>query len=143
MTGDYLARHALDHFPARHPAARLARATLCGDLLAPWLLRDALDEEIALDQPFEIGKEYLICTQTLYYTGRVRRAGFAWIELEHASWIHWTGRLSVLLRQRAFTGAAFGTRKPRTEYVGHVLIAAGSIVSAYGPPWTLPTEPLE
>lgn len=144
MSPDYLARCALDLYPAQHPAARVARAVLAGDALAAWALRDILEEDIAMmDQPFELGKEYLICTQTLYYVGRVKRAGFAWLELEEASWVHWTGRLSVLLRVRTFVDAAFGARNPRAEYVGRVLIATGSIVSAYGPPWQLPQEAVE
>lgn len=124
--------------------AGVVRAALSGDAMGLVLIRDFLEESgMDIQQPFEVGKEYLICTVTLYYVGRVKAAGFGWLVLEDASWVHWTGRLSVLLRCRKFVGTEFTSRRPRTEFCGEVVLSTSAVVSAYGPPWTLPKEPVE
>ena len=72
-------------------------------------LRDAL-EEIGADMttPFVVGQKYLICTITLYYVGEVAESSFGFLMLKNASWVHWTGRLSVLVSRKKFTGREFG-----------------------------------
>lgn len=96
-----------------------------------------------LNPPFEEGKSYLICSVTLYYCGRVKARGPGWLLLEQASWVHWTGRLSVLLKSKKFSSGHSG-RKPRVEPCGEVILGTAAIVSAY--PWgdgELPTSPVE
>jgi hypothetical protein len=96
-----------------------------------------------VNPPFEKGKAYLFCTVTLYYVGRVVDKGLGWVRLEGASWVHWTGRLSVLLKRQSFTHRDLASRRPRVEPCGEVTLATGSLVSVY--PWTgdLPTAPVE
>ncbi len=96
-----------------------------------------------LNPPFENGSSYLLCTMTLYYVGRVAARGVGWVRLEQASWIHWTGRLSTLLKRQSFTHKDLAQRRPRVEPCGEVIVNTASIVSAY--PWSgpLPTEPIE
>lgn len=121
----------------------VALAALGGDEFSEEVLCDFIEEEGIMVNPFEVGKSYLICTVTLYYVGRVTESSLGWIKLDDASWVHWTGRLSVLLSDQLFKNSRFGTRKPRTEYCGEVLIPTTSIVSVY--PWNakLPGESVE
>lgn len=133
----------MDRYPAAHPAHYTAAAALCGDPVAAHTLRDLLEEDGLMESPFKLGESYFICTDTLYYVGRVKRVSFGWLELEEASWVHWTGRLSVLLKERNFTSGKFGTRKPRTEFVGQVGISMANIRSYYGPSWDLPKRSVE
>ncbi len=96
-----------------------------------------------LNPPFEVGNCYFICTVTLYYCGRVKAKGPGWLLLERASWIHWTGRLSTIIKRKQFTGLP-GNRRPRVEPCGDVGLGTTAIVSWY--PWPegeLPTEPIE
>lgn len=90
--------------------------------------------------PFEEGHCYLICTQTLYYLGRVKAVTGGFLVLEDASWIHWTGRLSTLLSRYKLTNFPSGHQKPRSERIGEVIVALAGIISAY--PWggPLPQE---
>lgn len=94
-----------------------------------------------VNPPFECGKSYLFCTITLYYIGRVTEMGLGWVRLEDASWVHWTGRLSVLMKRQSFTHADLA-RRPRVEPCGQVVLATSALVSAY--PWKgeLPKEAL-
>src|SRR5262249_31261950 len=105
-----------------------------------------------VNPPFKIGKAYFICTVTLYYVGRVAEKGLGWLRMEEASWVHWTGRLSTLLKRQSFTYRDLSSRKPKVEPCGpdedgngsgHVGITTGSIVSWY--PWSgeLPKTPVE
>lgn len=111
----------------------LALSALDGDAQAEYLLLDWLEDSDMLVNPFEVGKSYLICTVTLYYIGEVTESGFGWIKLRNASWVHWTGRLSVLLSGKKFKNAKFGGRTPRTEFCGEVVVSTSSIISGY--PW--------
>lgn len=81
--------------------------------------------------PFQVGETYLIQTVTLYYVGRVRRNVGAFVELEDASWVHWTGRLSRLVEFGRFDHAGWpdGEARPRTEYVGVVGVNLAAIVA--------------
>lgn len=92
--------------------------------------------------PFQVGESYLICTATLYYVGRVVEVGFGWIRLADASWVHWTGRLSVLLKQHSFT-KGHGSRRPRVEPCGEVVVWVASLVAHYPWPGNLPAEAVE
>lgn len=128
--GDRVLGEALAGAAAGDPVAAMAAADLCQD--AGHLLC-----------PLRVGEAYLVCTVTLYYVGRVVEVGPTWVRLRQASWVHWTGRLSTLLRQRKFSDG-HGTRHPRVEPVGEVILWVGTAgVSAY--PWTggeLPEEPI-
>ncbi len=117
--------------------AGVAQAALEGDVDAEEALTDLMEEEDMLRTPFEVGKQYLIQTVTLYYVGRVVEVGFGWIRLERASWIHWTGRLSTLVARKNFSpkGWPAGQQTPRTEYVGEVVLWPGNHAVA-SIPWT-------
>lgn len=99
------------------------------------------EENSMLQPPFKVGDNWFVCTVTLYYVGRIKELGLGWVLLEDASWVHWTGRLSALMRSKDFTKT--GNRRPRVEPCGEVLLANNAIVSAY--PWSakLPQEPIE
>lgn len=119
----------------------LASAALAGEDCL-YALHDALleaGEDMSL--PFEVGKKYLICTLTLYYVGRVSEVNFGFLRLEQASWVHWTGRLSVLCKGKNFS--KMRDRRARVEPCGEVVIAVSSIVSAYPGDWELPTEAVQ
>ncbi len=93
-----------------------------------------------VNPPLDVGKSYFFCTVTLYYCGRVVERGMGWVKLQDASWVHWTGRLSVLLNRQSFTHRDLSARKPRVEPCGEVVLSTSSLVSYY--PWTgkLPDE---
>lgn len=135
---DQLALDAAQLYPEIRGAAL---AALAGDERAESVLFDLIEEVYV--NPFEVGKSYLICTVTLYYIGRVVESNLGWLKLEEASWVHWTGRLSVLLGEKTFKTQKFRDRKPRTEFCGEVIVPCSSIVSAY--PWDskLPGESVE
>jgi hypothetical protein len=144
MITDHVARCLLDLWSPGHPGHGAACAVLAGDSEAAYLLQDLVEEEGLLMNPFVEGKAYLICTVTLYYVGRVKQVGLGWLVLEKASWIHWTGRLSVLLAEHDFKSSRLSTRKPRVEYCGEVILSTSAIVSSY--PWPvegLPTGSIE
>jgi hypothetical protein len=138
---------------ADHPEiGNTALEALHGDTLAILAFRDWLEEQgETVEIPFKVGKSYLVCTVTLYYVGRVESVDLAWMILRDASWVHWTGRLSVLLARQSFTHKDLSSRKPRVEPCGRdkddqkqeAIISMGSIVSAY--PWSgeLPKEPVQ
>ncbi len=92
--------------------------------------------------PFVVGEEVLVCTQTLYYVGRVAEVRGGCVKLEQASWVHWTGRLGTLLKTRKFTGFPRDQQSPRTEHVGEVWFSMAGYVSHYPGPWTLPEKSL-
>ena len=119
------------------------QSALQGDQTSALVAADIAKEMGFLDTPFEIGKSYLICEVTLYYVGRVKLIGFGWMELEQASWVHWTGRLSALLAAQSFTARSLSTRKPRVEPCGTAFVWFHALVSAY--PWIgeLPSEPVQ
>ena len=124
---------------------RGAVAASAGDPVAAQISVDIVQEIGLMDMPFEVGKSYLICTVTLYYIGRVVKCGFglggAW---NRPPWVHWTGRLSALMRLQSFARAPeLNSRKPRVEPCGLVIVFTSAMVSAY--PWTgkLPEEPVQ
>lgn len=114
-----------------------------GDALALLAARDLAEEHGMLDSPYKVGQKYLINTVTLYYVGEVAEMGFAWLVLKNASWVHWTGRLSQLLKHCDFRHPSLRGRKPRTEYVGTVIIDTPARVSGYPWPGELPVESIE
>lgn len=123
-----------------------------GDWEAHEYLTDYLArmESAMLRPPMEKGQVWLVCTVTLYYLGRVKDLGLGWVQLEEASWVHWTGRLSVLTALCRAGGALnlrdprFGQRRPRTEFCGDAVLSTAAIVSAYGPyELTVPPESVE
>ncbi len=138
---DTLLLELLDRYPPARPIHYTAAAALAGDTIAEHTLRDLLEEEGLMDSPFKVGESYLICTVTLYYVGMVTEAGFGWLKLAEASWVHWTGRLSELLRRQDFRKVS-SNRKPRVEPCGDLILSTSAIVSAY--PWNgpLPKEPI-
>lgn len=95
--------------------------------------------------PFEVGETYLIQTVTLYYVGRVRRVVGAFVELESASWIHWTGRLSTLCRNGKFTDFGEGENKARVECLGDRVVGVnlGAVVDYITGPFDLPTRSIQ
>lgn len=135
--GPYLALH--DHAKI----GGVAIAALSGDPVAAFAVADWIEEQgESMYHPFETDKMYLIETVTLYYVGRVVKQNAAWLWLgEDTSWVHWTGRLSTLIREQSFTSPRHGTRLPRIEPCGPKFVSVASIVSAS--PWTgeLPKEP--
>ena len=105
-------------------------------------VRSLWEQEIMISPPFKVGEQYLICTVTLYYVGRVVEIGPGWIRLEQASWIHWTGRLGELLQGKSFS--KLRGRRARTEPCGEVGLATSILVSWY--PWKdgeLPKEAIQ
>lgn len=121
--------------------AGAAVAALQGDTNARQAVWDYAAEHWGLEMtPFVTGESYLICTQTLYYVGRVREIVGGFLVLDDASWVHWTGRLSTLLAKKKFTGFPSGHQKPRTERCGEAFVAIGSIVSAFPGEWAIPQE---
>lgn len=136
-------------------------ASATHDELAERMLFDAIEDgELPLDGiggkptmesspmaltvlPFEIGKSYLFCSVTLYYVGRVAAVSMGWIVLEDASWVHWTGRLSTLIRTQSFTHPSHASRQPRVEPCGTVILSSFSLVVVYPFLGELPTEPTE
>jgi hypothetical protein len=98
------------------------------DLLAINVLWD-VTEELGVTHPFEVGKAYYFETNTLYWCGRVVAVYPCWLKLDTASWVHWTGRKSVLLSKKSFKAEHYAQndQKPRTEYVDQWTIAIGAI----------------
>ncbi len=117
------------------PLARLAQADA-------WC--DAADGSLS---PYVTGQSYLIETISLYYVGRVVRQGPGWVILDGASWVHWTGRKSVLIKYGADPSRfpAGSRRRPRTEYVGDGVIVHVGSQGAAAIPWRhpLPAESIE
>ena len=118
-------------------------AAILGDIVARCAAEDFFTERgESLMNPLEVGKSYLIQTVTLYYVGRVARQVGPFVELEDASWVHWTGRLSTLMKHLEFGGRKWpeGDRKPRTEFVGAVGVSLASIVAYLPGEFRLPKE---
>lgn len=80
-------------------------------------------QPIAVHQPFEIGKPYLIRTVTMIDTGRIVEVGPQEIVVEEAAWIADTGRFSG-----AIQSVDFSEVEPFPE--GKVIIGRGSIIDA-------------
>lgn len=118
---------------------QLASVVLAGDKAAQLIMldwvqehRDWLERNVSMISPFKVGECVLIKTVTLYYVGRVKEVGLGWIQLEDASWIHWTARLGSLMATYDLT-MEHGGRHPRTERVGTVFLWTQSFVAHY--PW--------
>lgn len=142
-----LTEHEL-HTLSTHPDfGGVAVAALQGDEAAHMAVSDAVEgEEVSMSQtnPFEVGETYLVETVTLYYVGRVKRIIGAFVEMENASWVHWTGRKSTLAKNKDFAHSNFpdDEQKPRTEYVGEYGFSLSSVVGYMRGPWVLPEESL-
>ena len=78
---------------------------------------DLAEEEALMLHPFEVGNVYLFQTVTLYFVGCVTKVEPCWIYLEHASWVHRTGRLSTLM-SKGRGREHYRVNPPRTEYIG-------------------------
>lgn len=105
--------------------------------------QDAEDGSLS---PVVTGQCYFFEMTTLYYVGRVVRQGPGWVVLTEASWIHWTGRKSVLVKHGFDLSKYPGEsrRRPRTEYVGDWILWTGSQGCGAGP-WRhpLPKESIQ
>jgi hypothetical protein len=130
-----------------YEAAR--QAARQGDPLARAAMADAWqDAPDGSMSPYVTGQCYLFETISLYYVGKVVRQGPGWVVIDRASWVHWTGKKTVLL-QYGFDVSKFpttgGRARPRTEYVGDGwIIHVGSQGAAAGP-WRhpLPEGPIQ
>ena len=71
---------------------------------------------------FEVGRNYLIRTVTLYYTGRLVKVTDSDLLLEDAAWIADTGRFSNCLRT--------GELNEVEPFVSSVIVPRGVIVDA-------------
>lgn len=136
------------HTLSTHPdLGGVAVAAIQGDHAAHMAATDAVEgEEVTMSQlcPFEVGETYLVETVTLYYVGRVKRIVGAFVEMEDASWVHWTGRKSKLTKVKDFAHKNFTSseQKPRTEYVGEYGFNLSSVVGYVPGPWKLPEASL-
>jgi hypothetical protein len=119
-------------------------AAALGDPVALSAVCDHLAELSGDDRmhPFEVGEKYLICEVTMYHVGEIAEIGMGWIRLKNASWVHWTGRLTVLVG-KGFGGFKNESRKPRSEYVGEVVVWMHAACHAYPFKYDLPKEPVE
>ncbi len=108
-----------------------------GHLAMADVWRDAEDGAMS---PYVTGQCYLIETISLYYVGRVVRQGPGWVIIDSASWVHWTGRKSVLIRCGADPSKfpAESRRRPRTEFVGDGVIVHAGSQGAAAIPWRHP-----
>ena len=119
-----------------------------GDPLSHVAMSDVWqDAEDGTMSPYVTGQCYLFETISLYYLGRVVRQGPGWVIIDNASWVHWTGRKSALIRHGADSSKfpSESRRKPRMEYVGDgVVIHIGS-QGAAAIPWRhlLPKESVQ
>ncbi len=119
---------------------------LAGDPLAVSAAFDLAEERGIPVNPFEVGKAYYIETITLYYVGEVVEKGPTHVRLKTASWVHWTGRKSVLFKHKRFDKKLFddSEAKPRTEYVGTFTVALAGINGwEEWPVENLPTESIQ
>ncbi len=78
------------------------------------------------DTAFEVGKQYLIRTVTMYYTGRIIRITSKELVLEDAAWICDTGRFHDCLKEGRFNEVE--------PYIENVIIPRDTIVD--GSIWT-------
>lgn len=123
---------------------RAAVDAINGDTVAEQVFVDILLETVGVEgvNPFHVGQEVFLVTQTLYYVGRVKECGIGWVLLEDASWVHWTGRLSVLMKRKKFSGWT-ESRKPRVEPIATPVRVWFPLIADYD--WTggeLPKEPI-
>lgn len=113
------------------------------DVPARMLLADHLSEfGEAVMETFQPGEKVLIKTVTLYFVGEVVKEDGFLVVLKDASWVHWTGQLSVLLRQKRFTGFENQESRARTEFVGDVKVSKAAMVAVYSEDWELPMQSL-
>jgi hypothetical protein len=135
---------ALDALGDAHPGAGTLLAAASGDWQAKIIAHDILEDEgMSTTGPFKVGQKYLICTVTLYYVGEVTEIGHGYLILKDASWVHWTGRLSLLLKHKDFAHPSLASRKPRTEFVGDVIIETHARIASYPGDWKLPKESIQ
>lgn len=132
--------------PEEYEMAR--QASKAGDPLAHIAMADAWrDAEDGSLSPYVTGQCYLFETITLYYIGRIVRQGPGWVIIDGASWVHWTGRKSVLIRYGADASRfpADSRRRPRTEYVGDGVVVHVGSQGAAAIPWRhpLPEESIQ
>ena len=91
------------------------------------LLEKALEPEdtkTPQDVPFEIGKAYLIRTETYHQIGILKEIIGDFLVFKDASWVADSGRFSDCLSKGSFN---------EVEYVGPMLINMTAIVDAF--PW--------
>lgn len=74
------------------------------------------------DTAFEKGKQYLIRTVTMYYTGRIKKITSKELVLEDAAWICDTGRFHDCLKEGKFNEVE--------PYIDDVIIPRDTIVDA-------------
>lgn len=124
-------------------AAGHAAAALLGDKVArDFAVPDYLEEKERNVIPFAVGEKHLILTETMYYVGLISEVCGGFLVLDAASWVHWTGRLSALCAAKSFTAKRWpaGARRPRTEYIGRVIVSLSKIVASAPSDWELPAE---
>jgi hypothetical protein len=117
-----------------------------GDEIArDYAVPDYLEEQGRNMVPFAVGEKHLIQTETLYWIGEIVSVTGGFLVLKDASWVHWTGRLSSLVRALSFTDRKNWTgQRPRTEYVGDgVIVSLSKIVNSIRKDWALPTESVQ
>lgn len=126
----------------KYSAVGLLSGAVCQDPTAGRIALDIFEEENIMHAPWKVGQKWIIKLVTLYYVGEITEVGFGWVRMSGASWIHWTGRLSTLMKEQTFYFES-DQRKPRTEYVGDVVVFITAGAAAY--PWTgtLPTASIE
>lgn len=101
---------------------------------------DFLEEQELNVVPFAVGERHLIQTETLYWVGEIVEVAGGFLVLENASWVHWTGRMSSLVRNKSFANKKWTGQRPRTEYVGRVIVSLSKIVNSIPGQWELPEE---
>ena len=121
-------------------AAGPAAAALDGCPTASMACADYLEEQERHVVPFAVGERHLIQTETLYWVGEIVEVCGGFLVLERASWVHWTGRLSTLVRNLSFANRKWTGNRPRTEYVGRVIVSLSKVVSSVPGGWDLPDE---
>ena len=123
---------------AGHAAAALMGDEVARDNAIP----DHLEER-GFMVPFAVGEKHLIQTETLYWVGEIVEVCGGFLVLHDASWVHWTGRLSVLCKNKSFVNKKWSGQRPRTEYVGRVIVSLSKIVNSIPGEWELPTESIQ
>lgn len=86
----------------------------------------------ATTAPYEIGKNYLIRTVTMHYTGKLVWVGEKELVIENPSWIADTGRFSQAVRD--------GELDEVEPMNSRAIIGRGAIVDASVIDWDLPTK---
>lgn len=107
--------------------------------LTVWQARDVIADLMAFwqekkQQPYEIGRNYVIRTVTMIYTGRLIEVGDKELVLVDAAWIPETGRWSQFI-------AAGQIRECEPFPLGRrVVIGRGGLIDAVAVDWQLPKE---